>query len=187
MSVPPVNGSEDLPSSEGRADESPGPPLRRVPNLAHALLFVSLAGLVLVLFELLASALGRFPATAEGAIHHPKLQIAIEASAYVATVLISSLFFPALWHRPFAIGLRGRWPAARGQAARLVGLGLMLGIMMQLVTSFVTPPKTMPIDEFFATAGDAWLITFFGTLVAPAFEEICFRGFLLPAFAIAYD
>ena len=34
---------------------------------------------------------------------------------------------------------------------------------------------------------DAWLITLFGTLVAPVFEEVCFRGFLLPAFAIAYD
>jgi len=31
------------------------------------------------------------------------------------------------------------------------------------------------------------LITLFGTLVAPMFEEIAFRGFLLPAFAIAYD
>jgi len=37
------------------------------------------------------------------------------------------------------------------------------------------------------TATSAWLITLFGTIVAPLFEEICFRGFLLPAFAIAYD
>jgi membrane protease YdiL (CAAX protease family) len=45
----------------------------------------------------------------------------------------------------------------------------------------------MPIDEFFLTQRTAWLITVFGTVVAPIFEEICFRGFLVPAIAISYD
>jgi hypothetical protein len=48
-------------------------------------------------------------------------------------------------------------------------------------------PKSIPMDNFFHTPSDVWLVTAFGTLLAPAFEEICFRGFLLPAFAIAYD
>jgi len=60
-------------------------------------------------------------------------------------------------------------------------------LMMQVVTYFVTPPKSMPMDEFFLSAATAWAITLFGTALAPAFEEICFRGFLVPAFAIAYD
>ena len=58
---------------------------------------------------------------------------------------------------------------------------------MQVVAHFITPPKTLPIDEFFLTPLDAWLITIFGTILAPVFEEICFRGFMVPAFAIAYD
>ena len=48
-------------------------------------------------------------------------------------------------------------------------------------------PKSIPMDDFFRTPSDVWLVTAFGTLLAPLFEEILFRGFLLPAFAIAYD
>jgi membrane protease YdiL (CAAX protease family) len=83
--------------------------------------------------------------------------------------------------------VRWHWATARRHAAKLIALGLLLGGAMQLVTYFITPPKTLPIDEFFLTSSSAWITTFFGILVAPVFEEICFRGFLLPAFAIAYD
>jgi membrane protease YdiL (CAAX protease family) len=48
-------------------------------------------------------------------------------------------------------------------------------------------PKNIPMDDFFRTRSDVWLIAIFGTLLAPLFEEILFRGFLLPAVAIAYD
>jgi hypothetical protein len=83
--------------------------------------------------------------------------------------------------------LSWRWPSARNQAAKLIALGLLLGVMVQIATNFITPPKSRPIDAFFMTPLDAWLITLFGTIVAPVFEEVCFRGFLVPAFAIAYD
>jgi hypothetical protein len=43
------------------------------------------------------------------------------------------------------------------------------------------------MDDFFRTSADVWLVAAFGTLLAPLFEEILFRGFLLPGFAIAYD
>jgi membrane protease YdiL (CAAX protease family) len=43
------------------------------------------------------------------------------------------------------------------------------------------------MDDFFRNRTDVWIITAFGTLLAPFFEEVLFRGFLLPAFAIAYD
>jgi len=172
--------------------DGPAPILapRRIPNLGHALLFVSFTGMVLLLLELAALLLGKSPAAAQaGAIDvlHPKLQIAIEASTYAVTLLAAGLFYPIVWRRGFLDGLSWNWPAARAQAGKLAGLGLLLGAMMQIVTNFITPPKTMPIDEFFATTSDAWLVTFFGVVVAPIFEEICFRGFLLPAFAIAYD
>ena len=52
---------------------------------------------------------------------------------------------------------------------------------------FAAQPKDLPIDRFFASASDAWLTTLFGIVLAPLAEEIAFRGFLLPAFAIAYD
>jgi uncharacterized protein len=168
--------------------EDPTP--RRVPNLAHALIFVTFAGTLLITLQLLLSALGKSPASLHsGAItvQHPILQLAIMAATYLATITTAWLFFPLLWHRSFPEGLQWNWPLARINTLRLIALGLILGVTMQLVTNFITPPKTIPIDEFFTHASTAWLITLFGSIVAPIFEETCFRGFLLPAFAIAYD
>jgi len=48
-------------------------------------------------------------------------------------------------------------------------------------------PKTLPIDDFFRTSADVWLVALFGTFLAPVFEELAFRGFLLPSLASAYD
>jgi membrane protease YdiL (CAAX protease family) len=186
MSVPP----EEFAAGSVEPDPAPIIAPRRIPNLGHALLFISFTGLTLLLLELAAMLLGKSPASNHaGAIEvlHPKVQVAIEAATYAITLLAASLFYPIVWRRPFLDGLSWNWPAARTQAGKLAGLGLLLGAMMQIVTHFITPPKTMPIDDFFATASDAWLITFFGVIVAPIFEEIAFRGFLLPAFAIAYD
>jgi membrane protease YdiL (CAAX protease family) len=45
----------------------------------------------------------------------------------------------------------------------------------------------LPIDDFFRTSADVWMVALFGTLVAPLFEELAFRGFLLPSLASAWD
>jgi membrane protease YdiL (CAAX protease family) len=166
------------------------PAPRRIPNFGHALLFVSAAALLLLLIQLFLLILGESPtALRAGAIsvQHPKLQIAALGATYLCTLLAAWLFYPLVWRRSFLEGISWHWSTARAQAPKLISLGLLLGAMMQVVTYFITPPKILPIDEFFATPTDAWLITLFGTIVAPVFEEICFRGFLVPAFAIAYD
>jgi len=192
MSLPPeISEGERRETAE--EDLSAGPPTvqeRRIPNLGQALLFVTFAGLVLLASELALLLLGKVTATVQAGavkVEHPKLQVVAEAGTYIATLLASWLFYPVVWRRSFLSGVRWNWAAARQQAGKLAALGLLLGLMMQVVTYFVTPPKTMPIDAFFMTASDAWLITLFGTVVAPVFEEIAFRGFLVPAFAIAYD
>jgi membrane protease YdiL (CAAX protease family) len=163
---------------------------RRVPNLAHALLFVAFTGVLLITLQFILSALGKAPATLHSGtitIQHPILQLAIMAATYLAAIAAAWLVFPLLWRRPFLDGLQWNWPTARTHALRLIALGFFLGVTMQLVTYFITSPKTLPIDDFFTRPSTAWLITLFGTIVAPIFEETCFRGFLLPAIAIAYD
>ncbi len=190
MSQPPANGTDDLPCIGPSADREHAAPLRRIPNLGHALLFVGFAGSLLIALELVLAALGWSPGSVKGGVatvSHPKLQIALMATTYLTTLVAAWLFCPRLWQRGFLDGLQWRWTTARNLAGRLVPLGLVLGMMMQAITYFITPPKTLPIDQFFLSPTDAWLITLFGTLVAPVFEEICFRGFLLPAVAIAYD
>ena len=185
-----LNPHADPEISPELLDDGNPKPTRRLPHIGHALLFICTAVLVLFFFQALLAMLGEMPAAVhQGAITvpHPKLQIACLAATYLTALFASYLFFPLLWNRSFLTGIRWNFTAVRHQALRLVALGLLLGGMMQLVTYFITPPKTLPIDEFFASTSDAWLITLFGTVVAPVFEEICFRGFLLPAFAIAYD
>jgi membrane protease YdiL (CAAX protease family) len=163
---------------------------RRVPNLGHALLFVCFAGLVLLISQIILFALGESPVAVQGGvitIPHPKLQLAALAGTYLTTLLAAWLFYPVVWQRAFLDGLRWHGETARRQAPKLIALGLLLGAMVQVVTYFITTPKSSPIDDFFLTPSNAWLITVFGTIVAPVFEEVCFRGFLVPAFAIAYD
>ena len=196
MSLVPTNDPEDTP----RPEDTPGTetlagqehekPLRRIPHLGHALVFIGFTGLLLILLELVFAALGRATGGMHGGVTtllRPKLQIALLATTYLTTLLAAWFFFPQLWQRSFLDGIEWRWATARSQAGKLIALGLLVGMMMQVVAHFITPPKTLPIDKFFLTPLDAWLITLFGTILAPIFEEICFRGFLLPAFAIAYD
>ena len=109
------------------------------------------------------------------------------AIAYIATLIGSWVFFPLLWHRTFAEGIQWDLAAARRNAFKLIPLGLVMGFTVQAISSLIPVPKSIPMDNFFRTPSDVWLVTAFGTLLAPLFEEICFRGFLLPAFAIAYD
>lgn len=197
MSLPPVNLPE--PESQSEAPLAPEalsaapPPLptpRRVPNIGHALLFVVFAGFLLLVFEVILALRGELPAIPHGGsitVPHPMLQIGMMAAIYVITLLAAWLVFPLLWHRRFLDGIQWHWSIARGQASRLVTLGFALGVMMSIITAFISAPKDLPIDTFFATPATAWVITLFGTFAAPIFEEICFRGFLFPAFAIAYD
>jgi hypothetical protein len=97
------------------------------------------------------------------------------------------LIFPLFWKRPFSIGIQANLDAARRNALRLIPMGIILSFAIQAISSLTTLPKKIPIDDFFRTQSDVWLVTAFGILLAPLFEEILFRGFLLPAFAIAYD
>ncbi len=162
---------------------------RRIPHLGHAILFVTFAGAILLLSQTLL--LGFFTLHTSqkvaASVQNPKLLVAAMTIAYISSLITSWLFFPLLWHRSFSEGLQWNFAAARRNLLKLVGMGLVLGWTVQAISSLIPMPKTIPMDNFFHTPSDVWLVTLFGTLLAPAFEEICFRGFLLPAFAIAYD
>jgi uncharacterized protein len=183
---PPVSPEDQtlfFPNTEG----TPPPDLPvRIPHLGHAFLFLAIAGLFLLLTQVISLSLTHTPATAKYAVS-PKLLVGSEALTYIATLTLSWFSFPLLWKRSFAEGIQANPDAARRNALRLIPLGLTLSFAVQAISSLATMPKDIPMDDFFRTASDVWLITAFGTLLAPLFEEILFRGFLLPAFAIAYD
>jgi membrane protease YdiL (CAAX protease family) len=168
-------------------DEPPADPPTRIPNLGHALLFLAIAGLILLLTQLVALGLTHPTVLNAKTAVAPKLLIASEAFTYIATLAVAAFLFPVLWKRPFAIGIQANPDAARRNALRLIPIGLTLSFAVQAISSLATMPKDIPMDDFFRTPSDIWLVTIFGIFLAPLFEEILFRGFLIPAFAIAYD
>ena len=189
MSLASQNGF-DLEPSEPSADPTPPPEARRIPNPGHALLFIVTAVSLLLGAQVVLSILGKAPvAIRQGVVtlQHPILQMVAQACTYVLSLLVAWIVFPHLWNRTFLSGVRWNWYTARVHAVRLISLGLVIGVLMQAITLFTTPPKTLPIEQFFSTPMAAWGMTIFGIFIAPLFEEVCFRGFLVPGFAIAYD
>jgi membrane protease YdiL (CAAX protease family) len=184
---PPVSPEDQtifFPHSHGTPP--PEPPVR-IPHLGHALLFLAMAGLFLLFTQLVMLGLTHAPVASPKLAIPPKLLIGSEAITYIATIALAWFTFPLLWKRPFAEGIHANPDAARRNLLRLVPIGIVMSFAVQAISSLATMPKDIPMDDFFRTASDVWLVTAFGTLVAPLFEEILFRGFLLPAFAIAYD
>jgi uncharacterized protein len=179
---------EDQTAFFPHAEGTPPPELPvRIPHLGHALLFLAIAGALLLLTQLLLLVFAH-PVTASGKTSFsPKFLVGSEALSYLATLALSWLVFPLFWKRPFAEGIQANLDAARRNLFRLVPMGIVLSFAIQAISSLTTLPKDIPIDNFFRTRSDVWLVTAFGILLAPLFEEVLFRGFLLPAFAIAYD
>jgi hypothetical protein len=106
---------------------------------------------------------------------------------YIGTLIVSWFVFPFFWKRSFSDGLQLNLDAGRRNAIRLIPIGVILSIANLAMSSIISMPKNIPMDEFFRTRSDIWFVTAFGILLGPFFEEVAFRGFLLPAFAIAYD
>jgi uncharacterized protein len=174
------------PPMDNTPNNAPGDAPHRIPNLGHALLFLTIAGLLLLLTQLVLLGVAR-PMPAAHTNISPKILVGSEAFTYLVTLTISWFLFPLLWKRTFPDGIHANPDAARRNAIKLIPIGLVLSFAVQAVSSLATMPKNIPMDDFFRTRSDIWIITLFGTLVAPLFEEVLFRGFLLPAFAIAYD
>lgn len=76
--------------------------------------------------------------------------------------------------------LRWNWPP--NWTAYLVA-GVVMAVVLVPLGNLLPMPKNAPIDEFFRTARDAYVLSLFGILFAPLFEEVCFRGFLYPVLA----
>jgi membrane protease YdiL (CAAX protease family) len=147
--------------------------------LALALLLFFLAQVVFFAFA--------HPAVGAARIIQPKRQLGAQAAVYFATLGLSAGLFPMFWRRGFLAGINWNGGQALRQSFRLVPLGLAVGLAVQAISSLIPMPKSLPMDDFFRTPSDVWIVALFGTLLAPMVEEIAFRGFLLPAFAIAFD
>ena len=188
MSLPP----EFLYTSEVPSDPPPPPPPRRIPHIGHTVLFFTVAIIVLLLtsVSVFALAMGFHllgTETPEQLLREPRLLIPSMAAAYLIAGAIVWAIFTYLWQRTFLGGLHWNFTAVRRRWIPLLAGGIVLSLVVQFLSNFLPVPKTLPIDDFFRNSADVWMVALFGTFVAPIFEELAFRGFLLPSLASAWD
>jgi hypothetical protein len=147
------------------------------------------AGLAVLTFVLvLASMFGTaflvrrfFPGT-------PSFELLNRPDVAVAGQLITYLLVSILVYRMVDMQSGGKVLAAlRWNWPQRWGIYLLAGLALEICLvpfDYLLPmPKSAPIDEFFRTARDAYILSSFGILFAPLFEELFFRGFLYPALA----
>lgn len=93
------------------------------------------------------------------------------AAMYRLAKLHTGKFWPAI---------RWNWP--QGWAGFLAG-GAILYLALVGLGQVLPLPKHLPIDRFFATPREAWIMSAFAVTMAPLMEELFFRGFLYPVLA----
>jgi uncharacterized protein len=163
----------------------------RIPHLGHLLLlllllaFASVATLVLmavaVHFQLYGATSLQSAATE---VHYT---IGSEGLLYVFTLLGSLIVFPLIWHKGLFAGVQWNARTALRLSPWLVGTAFICFLLALLNTVVFPGPKNTPIEDVFRQPGAAWLLFVFGVTFAPFFEEMFFRGFLLPSLATACD
>ena len=117
-----------------------------------------------------------------------RLQLALQMLAYLLTFAGCLFVMPTLWNKPYFQALS--WRATQlHRRIPLILSAVVLCYTLAIVTSllFSDTSKNAPIEQAFNQPGAPWLLFIFGITAAPFFEEMAFRGFMLPAFATAFD
>jgi membrane protease YdiL (CAAX protease family) len=110
-----------------------------------------------------------------------------EAVFYLLSLAACLIVFPLFWRKSFFAGLQWRGDRAVQRAGYLIGAAVLCFILAMFDGALLPGPADAPIDRIFRMPGAAWILFAFGVTLAPFFEELGFRGFLLPALSTAYD
>jgi uncharacterized protein len=106
---------------------------------------------------------------------------------YAAAFVPGAAVFPTLWRRPLLSGLQWNASALRRHWWKFIAVGVgcfLIALSLQKLLHF---PNKTPMGELLSTPAAVWTLWAFAITMAPLCEEIVFRGFLLPAFATAFD
>jgi membrane protease YdiL (CAAX protease family) len=169
----------------------PAPRPRLIPNLGHAAIFFLLTVFMLFAADLVAMVLAKPLHLVHGSksrdlthalASEPLFIVFTEGLAYALSVGLAIVIFTPWWKRPFSEGIH--WNAARAlrRSPWLITGGIALGVVITLAGNFLPMPKSPPImQDMMRSQSGAWMMLIFGVTVAPLFEELAFRGFLLPS------
>jgi len=194
--VVPESGLSDIPEETERPMfqqwyvPPPRPPVR-IPHFGHVgiLMVFTLSGLfvagiamaLMLRFHMLGL---KSLDSAKSDIH---LMLGSEAIVYIAMFGACVIFFPMIWHKGFFEGIHWNLETALRLRKQLF-MTAAACFVLALVNGLLLPsPKNAPIDKIFRTPGAAWLLFIFGITFAPFFEEMIFRGFILPAMCTTCD
>jgi uncharacterized protein len=108
----------------------------------------------------------------------PLIAVAGQGLAYLLVFAYMYILVTRERGRPdFLNAIHWNWPSS---PASYVLIGIVLSFALQILASRLPIPKNLPIDTFFRTPSEAWVLTIFGITLAPLMEELFFRGFLYP-------
>ena len=111
----------------------------------------------------------------------PLLLIPAQFAAYMVLVLFMYALVRRAYGHRFFTAVRWSWP--QDTWIGFMALGAIVAIGGQLLSALLPIPKSLPIDQYFHSPSDAWMMAIFGITVAPFVEELFFRGFLYPVLA----
>ena len=170
------------------------PPLRppvRIPHFGHVALLLALAvpGLLATgIATAIAMRKHLFGvATPQQAMNDIHYLLGTEALLYLFTFCFAAFIFPLFWHESLFAGLQWNGATALRLRGRLVSAAFVCFLLAIVNGEFMPGPTNAPIEKIFHAPGAAWTLFGFGITFAPFFEEIFFRGFLLPALCTACD
>jgi hypothetical protein len=166
-------------------------PPARIPHFGHLFLLLSFGCIgfvctVVVVFLVVHFHLAGWDLTAKSAtdVH---FILTSEGVLYLATFGISLVVFPLIWNEGFFAGIQWRGAVALNRFWPLAATSLGCFALAALDEIVMPGPSNAPIEEMLRTPGAAWMMFGFGITIAPFFEEMFFRGFLLPSLCTAWD
>lgn len=169
----------------------PPPRPARIPHFGHLLIAVALACMGLVVSVALMMAAVHFHLFGVTTLLQAGTEIhyilGSEAVIYFSAFGLALLVFPAIWGRSLFAGLQWNGATALRNSRWLVGSAILCSFLAVLNGYLMPSPANTPIEKMFRTPGAAWSLFAFGVTMAPFFEEMFFRGFLLPSLCTAYD
>ncbi len=147
------------------------------------IVFLTLVAVFLCLFAVLLAAKGiAYPHTdIRDVARMPLLIVLAQTLAYLLVLAYMVVLVKRERRQPrFWTAIHWNWPAL--PVPYLVA-GIVLSLALQALAHFLPIPKNLPIDTFFRTPAEAWMLSIFGITLAPLMEELFFRGFLYPVLA----
>lgn len=108
----------------------------------------------------------------------PLIVVGSQIASYPLIIAFMAMIVRRRSDEPFLTAIRWNWPT--GKAMWFPAGGIVLAFAVEGMAHFLPIPKSLPMDRFFNDAGSAYLMAFFGILIAPVLEELFFRGMLFP-------